>query len=617
MPEFKLANLERAVIHVRESAPAPVAFAAEELQRYLLRMTGFTLRITPGASLGDNKTILLARSVAPGMPSPQPSPSGRGSGRGQSSSPKWRESRAAADGFKVSVDPASVTLAADSPRGVLSAAYALLEQFGCQWSLGAAHEHVPRLTASTVELRSLDYAPHFTVRGYCSDIMAWHYTQPEHLREHIAEDRPFLDWMVKSGANTFFFIRHPFDTQLTIPELLPDFERRGLDVEYGGHVIPLLLPRDEYSRHPDYFPQAPDGARTDHGNLCSSSAAALATAGANAVRSVREHPEMHVVHIWGADVWGGGWCHCPGCSTVSVQEQSLRVCNAAARALAEAGMARPVCYLAYHDTIEPATTLRPDENVTVEFAPRERCYGHALNDPECGTNRRYAAALERYVELFAGRARLFEYYGDAILFAGCTVPMTRVIDADLDYYQRLGIREITMLQFGAFSRWAYPLNFVTFAAKITGHPHEQAIAAHWERFGGGAAVLSELEAIMRQVVTYGDIRRPPRSAAAAGRVLARVAAALPRLAEVIRKLEAFGDAAMGAQAPLIRYTHAVLQGVQHELHQVVAGQTPNAQGQYADALRLIENVDAHLRGVWGRVDLPIIHSFYDVTPQVG
>jgi hypothetical protein len=35
MPQFKLANLQRAVIHVPESAAAPIAFAAEELQRYL------------------------------------------------------------------------------------------------------------------------------------------------------------------------------------------------------------------------------------------------------------------------------------------------------------------------------------------------------------------------------------------------------------------------------------------------------------------------------------------------------------------------------------------------------------------------------------------------------
>src|SRR5437867_3409424 len=37
--------------------------------------------------------------------------------------------------------------------------------------------------------------------------------------------------MGKSGANTFFYIRHPFDTQLTIPALLPEFTKRGIDLD--------------------------------------------------------------------------------------------------------------------------------------------------------------------------------------------------------------------------------------------------------------------------------------------------------------------------------------------------------------------------------------------------
>jgi hypothetical protein len=276
-----------------------------------------------------------------------------------------------------------------------------------------------------------------------------------------------------------------------------------------------------------------------------------------------------------------------------------------------------VCYLAYHDTIEPEITVRPDPNVTVEFAPRERCYGHALNDPDCRTNRGYAAALERYVELFDGHVRVFEYYGDAILFGGCAVPLGGVIAADLDYYRRLGVPEITMLQFGAFSRWAYPLNFVTFAAALAGEVPETAVDGYCARFGAEAAVaravFAELEAIVRRVVTYGDIRRPPRSVPKAARVLERLESALPRLGEVVRKLEAFGDSALAAQGPLVRYTQMVIEGVQQELRQTLAGHPPHAEPQYAQALQVVEGVDSRLKGVWGSVDLPIIHSFYNVA----
>ncbi len=590
MPELRTATLEHAVIHAPEPTTPPVTFAAEELQRYLHRLTGTRVPIVSDEALRNRAALVMtqAGTLAP-LQTPPPDPGD----------------------FASIPEPGGITLTAGSPRALLDAVYAFLEQLGCRWSLhGPQDETVPRLTTSAIELRPITRSPRFRVRGYCSDIMTWHYTQPEHFHDRLVDDRAFIDWMGKSGANAFFYIRHPFDTQLTIPELLPEFQKRAIDVEYGGHVMPLLLPRDLYREHPEYFPQAPDGQRTDHGNLCTSNAAALAAAGASAVQYVRDYPEMSALHIWGADLWHGGWCRCSACAPISVQDQNLRVCNAVARGLAEAGVARPVCYLAYHDTIDPDVSLHPDPNVVAEFAPRERCYGHALNDPACHTNRRYAAALEGYVDRFDGRVRLFEYYGDAILFFGCTVPLAEVIAADLEYFQRLGIPDILMLQFGTFSRWAYPLNFETFATLAAGHASAApAVEAYCARFGAHArtarALFAEVEAIMRPVVTYGDIRRPPRSPEDAARVLAQIEAAVPRLAAVVQRLEQLGDVALAAYGTLVRYTQTVLDGVR-----LVLRQTPDAEARYGEALRIIEGVERRFKGLWGTVDLPIIHSFY-------
>jgi len=593
MPRFRIAALQRAVIHIAETAAAPVRFAAAELQRYLQLMTGARFPVVEDASCGACETILLG---APDAQAATPAPLNPGS-------------------FRVIPDTERVTLEAASPRAALDAVYALLAQCGCRWSLfGPHHERVPRLNAS-VELAPIEHVAPFVARGYCTDIMTFHYTQPEHFNGRLDDDRAFIDWMGKSGANVFLFIRHPFDTQLTIPELLPELLKRGIDVEYGGHVMPLLLPRELYRDHPEYFPQAPDGTRTDHGNLCTSSDAALAVASANAVQYVRDYPEMSAVHIWGADLWHGGWCRCAACAPFSVQDQSLRVCNAVARGLERAGVARPVCYLAYHDTIEPDVTVRPDDHVLLEFAPRERCYGHALNDTDCETNRRYAAALERYVECFNGRVRIFEYYGDAILFFGCAVPLTQVIAADLAYYRRLGIPGITMLQFGLFSQWAYPLNFLAFAA-ATAQPTAALPVAddYCRRFGidarAAAAVYAELEGIMRTVVTYGDLRRPPTAVDRARDVLRRVESALPQLRALADRLEALTDDALHAQAALFRYTHVVLDGVRHELQHAATGTPAPADTHYATALEIMDGIDRRFKGVWGAVDLPIIHSFY-------
>jgi len=587
MVAFDSTSLRRVAIHIaNEPDDGPAVFAASELQRYLERMTGAHVPIVRD---GGPNTLVLGAATTPGALL-QP------------------------EALVIDPEPSRITLQAGSPRALLSAVYEFLQRLGCRWSLhGPQEEIVPRLDGD-VQLDRVEHTARFAARGYASDIMSWHYTQPEHFNGRLDDDRAFIDWMGKSGANAFLYIRHPFDTQLTIPELLPDFARRGIDVEYGGHVLPLLLPRDLYKRHPDYFPAAADGTRTDHGNLCTSNAAALATASANAVQYAHEYPEMRVVHIWGADLWHGGWCHCTSCAPLSVQDQSLRVCNAVARGLAEAGVARPVCYLAYHDTLDADLTLRPDENVMVEFAPRERCYGHAINDRACVSNRRYAEALERYVALFDGRVRVFEYYGDAILFFGCAVPLTEVIAADMDYYARLGVPGVTLLQFGTYSLWAYPLNFLAFAQASRDASATDVRRDYCARFGAhasvAATVLASVEHVMRSVVTYGDIRRPPRAADAARAVLAGVEAAVPRLTNVAAQLVVGDDAALAAQAALVRYTAGVLAGVRQQLLDTLAGHPRDAEPQYSEALRILDAVERRFKGLWGSVDLPMFHQLF-------
>ena len=50
----------------------------------------------------------------------------------------------------------------------------------------------------------------------------------------------------------------------------------GIGVEYGGHVLQLLLPRERFAEHPEYFPAGEDGVRIARGNLCVSNPDAVA-----------------------------------------------------------------------------------------------------------------------------------------------------------------------------------------------------------------------------------------------------------------------------------------------------------------------------------------------------
>ena len=434
-----LGRLAGGVLHHPDPAPAPVAFAAAELTAYLRRMFGTAPARRPHP--GDSG-VWLCLSPADGLPP----------GR----------ALALPAGAEYAVRPAGETLvlAGATPRALLASVYALLEAAGCRWSPhGAEEEHVPGPTEEAIGLPTIVARPAFARRAYASDLATWHYTMPERLAERLPADVAFVDWMAKSGATGMLFIRHANDTQWVVPELVPEFHRRGLDVEGGGHAMVELLPRTLFGEHPEYFPVARDGRRSDLGNVCVSSPEALAVVSERARAARAAIPGATDLHLWGLDLFGGGWCACSGCATLTPSDQALRVAQAVADRLAGAGR---IFHLAYHDTLTPPRG-RPGPQVWAEFAPRERCYAHALDDAACATNAPYWDALARHLEVFQGRVDVFEYYGDALLFGGCAVPLVEVIARDLESYAAAGVRGVSCLLFGSYSLWAYGVNVEAFA----------------------------------------------------------------------------------------------------------------------------------------------------------
>ena len=74
----------------------------------------------------------------------------------------------------------------------------------------------------------------------------------------------------------------------------------------------------------------------------------------------------------------------------------------------------------YHDTLFPDPQIPADPRMFLVWAPRERCYAHAINDPSCPRNAVHWKALLAWKEKFAGidDSHTFEYYMDQLLFNG-------------------------------------------------------------------------------------------------------------------------------------------------------------------------------------------------------
>jgi hypothetical protein len=313
----------------------------------------------------------------------------------------------------------------------------------------------------------------------------------------------------------------------------------------------------------------------------------------------------------------------------------MKVVNEIAAALASEGYAAPpVAYLGYHDTLDPDPALRPLDNVWFEWAPRERCYSHAIDDPTCNLNPSYLESLKRYIDLFDGRGGVFEYYADAILFGGMGFATPSIIVRDLNAYHRMGMRSISCLTFGAFSALAYPVNLETFARATRSLDIDSEAAiddiAAARHPGCEAAMAGAYRAIARasaMALTYGPVMRPPLEPAGAPRRRSRLLEAAAAMREGMAAAEAIiedgaresGGAArpeVGAERDLWEYSAEALQGVAQWLEaRTLTGADRRATGAQAiekvdRAIRHIHEIDSALKGTWGAYDLERSHMLW-------
>ena len=229
--------------------------------------------------------------------------------------------------------------------------------------------------------------------------------------------------------------------------LLPELQKRGMEIEVGGHFLSTFIPRTLFTQHPDWFRINEQGKRVNDFNLNPFNQEALDYLASGAIEYLRQTPEASMFHLWADDIEGGGWSHEPGKEDYTPSDQALLVSNYLVKKLREKLPNADLAYLAYHDTVFPPRAVKPEAGLVYLYAPRERCYAHALNDPTCELNRKYAQALENGLPAFGGaNAEVFEYYADQILYENMTnPPIPEVLSADLQYYRKLGIPAVGAL----------------------------------------------------------------------------------------------------------------------------------------------------------------------------
>ena len=104
--------------------------------------------------------------------------------------------------------------------------------------------------------------------------------------------------------------------------------QRNIDLEIEIHAMHLLLPRQEYQEHPEWFRMDEVGVRNSDLNCCPSNEEALDYIERQAevlAEQIAPYSPSHRYSFWTSD--SGKFCHCEKCRELSPSDQALIIYN--------------------------------------------------------------------------------------------------------------------------------------------------------------------------------------------------------------------------------------------------------------------------------------------------
>ena len=477
-------------IVVAADAPAPEKFAAEELQKYLLQISGARLPVVTSAAPE------LAICVGP-----------RGVPTGQRDNVAADLKDRGEDGYVMRSAGKRLLLVGNSPRASLYAVYHFLEEYlGCGWCAPGDDTVPQQATIRLPQFHDTVGPPAFSMRA----LVLFPYGDGFLRKCNL----PRTDWAAKNRLNWV----HPgpnapgrWEQNQSRTVLVPEVEKRGLNLQVGGHAFSTWLPIASYGKeHPEYYALKPDGTRAATANkngflsICVSNPDVIREVADNISRWCDENPEVDCVDLWHDDVPENEFCRCPKCSQaisdevqakVAYTKAYIRFINQVAARVAQRHPKVLVSPLAYGQTTNcPADAEPLGENVLAGIAlfcrPVQRTMRPLETSPQ-PTDSNLRVQIPAWRKL-ATHFYIYEYYTFHHESNTCWErvkfwSMVAMIREDMRFFRRLnvdGISSETWTQ----DDW-YPLNMVAYG-KLAWNPDlkaEDLIADFCRRYYGKAA----------------------------------------------------------------------------------------------------------------------------------
>jgi hypothetical protein len=269
------------IVLARNQTAEPVLFAVQELKRYVEAMSGAALPVVQAAT--ERPAIIVA--VDPKLAT-----------AGGEAAP------GSEDRYVLRAAEKRIDIGGASPRAVLFATYDLLERLGCGWCV-PGDDTVPKRATLSIAVVKVDTAPAFQYRMML-----------DYPLRSVAQSIAIVDWLAKNRMNWV----HPCPNAMGEPKewfdrrdrVVPEIQKRGLSVIFGGHTMHTWLSPDYFKEHSDWFAYN-DGQRKPP-TLCVTNADMTAELIRNMQRFLDRCPEVNVVDLWHPD--SDVYCHCPVCT---------------------------------------------------------------------------------------------------------------------------------------------------------------------------------------------------------------------------------------------------------------------------------------------------------------
>ena len=492
-------GVPKADIVIDAGADATVRKAASEIAAYGEKTAKGTMRVRTADEPSELKASIRIKVVEPGATGGEITH---------------------ADGYSIKTSGPEITITGGSARGALYGAYDFIERvMNVRWFMPAAlgEDVVPQSSIAYPEINVVWNPAFQSVSG-----LIW------------AGGPGSADWELRARAKI------------------------GPSGVSFGHNWDNILPRNaaNLARYPLAFAEV-NGRRGSSPQLCSEDPDVVRLSVEAARNAFAKNPDLPLFSISPND--GEGFCEDDRCRRIdalygvtdgTLADRFVHYANAVITEVKKTHPGKELGILAYVEHTAPpkkAVPL-PEYATLVTHTPWEFCHVHAIDDPQCPTNRRFTEYLRGWTAL-THHVGIYDYYGHFFMFTPW--PLVRTIRLDIPFLHSLGVERFTS---ETQQNWANQgINFYV-AAKLLADPStnvDNLLTEYYTRFYGAAAApmrryWERFETAMANSVSVQDagygwismFRRPLLDAAAADLAEAdRLAATDKR--EIVRQRLAF------------------------------------------------------------------------------